>query len=135
MLKTFLKFQKGFMYIFWNYKLSLGVDILAFFWHIMSFGYFSINWAIFLPIFWSPCLHGPLWQQIGYMRKDLLLKIKQIYYWRFSVQTLNITMEHHTLKSVNNCLNANIYSYLETSGGQSSNLYLNVVHFFNTTVN
>ncbi len=34
------------------------------------------------------------------------------------------------LKNVNNCLNANTYSYLETSGGQSSNLYLNVVHFF-----
>ncbi len=33
------------------------------------------------------------------------------------------------------CLNTNIYSYLETSGGQSSNLYLNVVHFFNTSVN
>jgi len=30
---------------------------------------------------------------------------------------------------VNYCLNTNIYSYLETSGGQSSNLYLNVVHF------
>jgi hypothetical protein len=29
----------------------------------------------------------------------------------------------------------NIYSYLETSGGQSSNLYWNVVHFFNTRVN
>ena len=29
----------------------------------------------------------------------------------------------------------NIYSYLETSGGQSSNLYLNAVHFFNTSVN
>jgi hypothetical protein len=29
----------------------------------------------------------------------------------------------------------NIYSYLETSGGQGSNLYLNVVHFFNTSVN
>jgi hypothetical protein len=28
-------------------------------------------------------------------------------------------------------LETNIYSYLETSGGQSSNLYLNVVHFFN----
>jgi hypothetical protein len=40
-------------------------------------------------------------------------------------------MERHALKSVNNCLNANIYYYLETSGGQSSNLYLNVVHFFN----
>jgi hypothetical protein len=44
-------------------------------------------------------------------------------------------MEHHTLKSVNNCLNANINSYLETSGGQSSNLYLNVVHFLNASVN
>ncbi len=36
---------------------------------------------------------------------------------------------------VNNCLNTNIYSYLETSDGQSSNLYLNVVHFFNAFVN
>ncbi len=32
------------------------------------------------------------------------------------------------------CLNNNIYSYLETSGGQSSNPYLNAVHFFNTRV-
>jgi hypothetical protein len=38
-------------------------------------------------------------------------------------------------KNVNNCLNTNIYSYLETSGGQRSNQYLNVVHFFNTIVN
>ncbi len=44
-------------------------------------------------------------------------------------------MEQHSLKNVNNCLNANIYSYLETSGGQSSNLFLNGVHFFNTSVN
>ena len=33
------------------------------------------------------------------------------------------------LKNVNNCLKTNIYSYLDTSGGQSPNLYLNVVHF------
>ncbi len=32
-------------------------------------------------------------------------------------------------KNVSNCLNTNIYSYLEVSDGQSSNLYLNVVHF------
>jgi hypothetical protein len=32
-------------------------------------------------------------------------------------------------KNVINCLNTKIYSYLETSGVQSSNLYLNVVHF------
>jgi hypothetical protein len=30
---------------------------------------------------------------------------------------------------VHNCLNTDIYSYIKTSGGQSSNLYLNVVHF------
>ncbi len=33
-------------------------------------------------------------------------------------------MEQHTLKNVSNCLNTSIYSYLETSGGQSSNPYL-----------
>jgi len=38
-------------------------------------------------------------------------------------------MEQLALKNVNYCLNANIYSYLETSGGQSPNLYFNVVHF------
>jgi len=38
-------------------------------------------------------------------------------------------------KNANNCLNNNIYSYLVTSGGQSCILYLNVVHFFNTSVN
>jgi hypothetical protein len=44
-------------------------------------------------------------------------------------------MEQHALKNVNNYLNMNIYSYLETSGGQSYNIYLNVGHFFNTSVN
>jgi len=44
-------------------------------------------------------------------------------------------MEQDALKIVNNGLNINIYSYLESSGGQSSNLYLNVIHFFNTSVN
>jgi hypothetical protein len=34
-------------------------------------------------------------------------------------------MEQHALKIV-----SNIYSYLETSGGQSYFLLLNVVHFF-----
>jgi hypothetical protein len=43
-------------------------------------------------------------------------------------------IEQHALTNVNNNLNTNIYSYLETSGGQSSNLYLNVVNFFNTSV-
>ncbi len=44
-------------------------------------------------------------------------------------------MEQNALRNVNNYLNTNIYSKLETSGGQGSNLYLKVVHFFNTSVN
>ncbi len=48
--------------------------------------------------------------------------------------TLLTVMEQRTFRNVNNCLNTNIYSYLETSGGQSSNPYLNAVHFFNTRV-
>jgi hypothetical protein len=43
-------------------------------------------------------------------------------------------MEQHAFKNVNNCLNTNVYSYKETSGGRSFNLNLNVVHFFNTLI-
>jgi hypothetical protein len=43
--------------------------------------------------------------------------------------------EQRTLKNVNNCLNTNIYSYLETSGGQSSDPYLNVIHFIDASIN
>ncbi len=38
-------------------------------------------------------------------------------------------MKQCTLKIVNNCLNTNIYSYLETFGGQIFNLYLYVGNF------
>jgi hypothetical protein len=51
------------------------------------------------------------------------------------IKICNFLMEQHALKNVNNCLNTNILSYLETSGGKSSNIYLNVVYFFNTSVN
>ncbi len=44
-------------------------------------------------------------------------------------------MEQRAFKNANICLNTNIYSYLETSGGQSSVLYLNVVRFFYTSAN
>jgi hypothetical protein len=45
------------------------------------------------------------------------------------------SMEHRPLKIVNNCLNTNTNSYFETSGFQSSNIYLKVVYFFSTSVN
>ncbi len=37
------------------------------------------------------------------------------------------SIEQCTLKNVNNYLNTNIYPYLETSGGEISNLHLNSV--------
>ncbi len=39
-------------------------------------------------------------------------------------------MEQHALENVNNCLNINTYFFIETSGGQSSYLYLNAANFF-----
>jgi hypothetical protein len=44
-------------------------------------------------------------------------------------------MEERAFKNAIICLDTNIQSNLKTSVGQSSNLYLNVVHFFNTSVN
>jgi len=44
-------------------------------------------------------------------------------------------MEQRTLRTLNNHLNTNIYSYLETSCGKSFNLYVNLGHFFNTSLN
>ncbi len=38
-------------------------------------------------------------------------------------------------KNVNNCLNTNIYSYLEIPGGQNYCLYLNFDNIFNTSIN
>jgi hypothetical protein len=46
---------------------------------------------------------------------------------KWSVLIMLIGTAH--FKNVIYWLDANIYSYLETSGGESSNLYLNVVHF------
>ncbi len=50
-------------------------------------------------------------------------------------QSKKSAMEQHALRNVNNCLNSIIYPHLETSGGKSLNLYLNVVHFFNASDN
>jgi hypothetical protein len=47
-------------------------------------------------------------------------------FWQNGVQPV----QQRGLKNVNNYLNTNINSYLETFGVQSYNLYLNVVHFF-----
>jgi hypothetical protein len=69
------------------------------------------------------------------LTENVICEWGMFHYITFLVEVVHILVEHRALKNVNNCLNTNIHSYLETSGGQSSNLYLNVVHFFNTSVN
>jgi hypothetical protein len=63
---------------------------------------------------------------------DLVIKYFSDDLLRGALYRLNLVLNKDVLF---HCLNSNIYSHLETSGGQSSSLYLNVVHFFNTGVN
>ncbi len=58
-----------------------------------------------------------------YSNLVLFNKFKILKFKNVQIQKIGHLMEQHTLKNVNNCLNTNIYSYLETSGGQST--YLN----------
>jgi hypothetical protein len=53
----------------------------------------------------------------------------------FVTAAMTVTMEERIKKNLNNCFNTNIYSYLETFGGQIYNPYLIVVHFFNISLN
>jgi hypothetical protein len=50
-------------------------------------------------------------------------------------QFVSPPMEQHDVINVYNWLNTNNCSYLNTSGGQIPNVYLNVVHFFTTGIN
>ncbi len=44
--------------------------------------------------------------------------------------SIYVSMEQHALKNINRCWKTKITFYLGSSGGLSSNVYLNVVHFF-----
>ncbi len=61
---------------------------------------------------WCPCIDS--FKSFHYINKSLFM------------QVFNGTA---CFKMVNNYLNTNIYSYLETSGGKSYNLYSNISHF------
>jgi hypothetical protein len=49
----------------------------------------------------------------------------------YKLLLVDTLMEQRTL-NVNHYLKSNIYSYFETFGGQSSKLYLNIIHFSTT---
>ncbi len=73
-------------------------------------------------------------KNVGSFRDSQLRHIKT-FQWKSLENYLAKMNGTAPFRNVNNCLNTKIYSYLETSGGQSYNLYLNVVHFFNASLN
>jgi hypothetical protein len=64
----------------------------------------------------------------------LFLLIDALKFIIYSMKIDDLSNRTAHFKNVNNYLKTKIYSYLEKSGGQSSNLYLNVAHFFNARV-
>jgi hypothetical protein len=63
---------------------------------------------------------------VGYIIKNLGVTI-----FNNGIQAI----EQRTFTNVNIYWNTENYLYLETSVGHNSNPYLNVAHFFNTSVN
>jgi hypothetical protein len=97
------------------------------FWHCLQRPLYCSNSPEPNSIVWkSANLHG------GIQQKNIFPRLT---FFHPALLARGFSMEEHTLKNVNKCLNTNIYSYFETSGHQSSNLYFSVVHFFNTSVN
>ncbi len=62
---------------------------------------------------------------LGYgIRKGLLTQWIEFVTEEIFTKDFAITMEQHALKNVNNCLNTNIYSYLETFSIQKVLIYI-----------
>ncbi len=74
------------------------------------------------------CTLIPLKTEAGLLNIQVVQQCDQI------DDSYSYTMKQRTLRNVYNCLNTNIYSYLETSGGKSYNLYLKCCSFFSTPV-
>jgi hypothetical protein len=60
---------------------------------------------------------------------------KEAYPWKAGTSSGHSTNLKQSILETFDIYDTNIYSYLETSGGQSSFWYLNVVHIFNSSVN
>ncbi len=74
------------------------------------FSLLSLHWS--LPN--SP-FHLTLYQKVMFFHQAISGNMR----FRYSLIIIDQQMEQRILKNVNNCLNTNIYSYLETSGGKS----------------
>ncbi len=72
---------------------------------------------------------------LSHLPVSLSVGLSVFYFLAFLSVCLSVYQPTGTRMLSLTCLNDNIYSYLETSGGQSYDLYLNVVYFFNTSVN
>jgi len=59
---------------------------------------------------------------------------EEAYPWEAGASSGHITNLKQSILETFNIYDTNVFSYIVTSGGQSYNLYLNVVHFFNASV-
>ncbi len=102
---------------------------------------YSYCWRIFKNGYTITILHLTYTKKViknvklVWLGSEWVLQIYNFCFFDVSKSKLQFLNGTACFKNVNNCLNTNIYSNLETSGGQSSTLYLNVVCFFNTSVN
>ncbi len=84
-----------------------------------------------MPVQYHPM---PCQRRCHHMGHCIMVLLYHVSSWQDLEMQDNINGTAH-LKNVNNCLSTNNCSYLETSGGQSYNIYLSVVNFFNTNLN
>ncbi len=129
----------------WHYTQNVQCIVCYTIKNIPSWGFIYVTWfskfkiknfhLTFASLIASlPLLYLPLFNYIWYHAITLCINtlcfdlINQ--YWTGPKHVrIFLSTEQHTFKNVMNCLNTNIHSYLETSGGQSSNSYDNVFQF------
>ncbi len=134
---------------------KLNILLYIYFPFVLSFTLKFLGWNFKVPLTRLICSKSPVyfWRRKPLLRAKLstmdILSILIIFanscnvFFTFVYSIINLIYLRQLVKlyngathfkNINNCLNTNIYSYLDlTSGGQSSNPYLNVVHFINIT--
>jgi hypothetical protein len=89
-------------------------------WEYFIDKYYNTAWNVPIPMKNVAYLCSIKWNSVQNPRKLFKLVNSHLILENFAYRH---KMEQHPLKNVNNCLNTNLYSYLETSGSQSYSPY------------
>ncbi len=121
---------------------NVGIQAIVYIFEKINLLSVLITWAIyFISValhWWKPDLticakfHKNSWKKVLLFTKNALKPVSFVQNRSLMVrwhEQFSRPIEQCTFKNVSKYLNTSIYSYVETSGGQSSNIYLNVDHF------